>query len=179
MQTLPTTIPITSEVQLEKIHNRHAPMLFAQIDRHRCYLSQFVNWTPFNTCLQDAFNFVQRCDQQSEQGLSFTWAICVNGDGVGTFSLNEPIDWQHRTAMLGYWLSPEMQGKGIVTQAVSALITQTSGLFDHYILKCAIHNVRSNAVAQRCGFTFIETLTAAEQIGETWFDQNVYRKSIK
>lgn len=178
MQTLPQLVELTSELKLEQLAIGHAFSLFQQIDRHRHFLSDFVDWTSFTKEPSDTEAFIQRCTQEAEQGKSYTWAICYQGEAVGTISFNSPIDWENKTAMFGYWLSPEVQGKGIVTQAVNRLIAETADSFQHYVLKCAVHNQRSNAVAQRCGFTFVKTLPQAEKIGDIYWDQHYYLKSI-
>lgn len=178
MQKLPEIIELSPSVRLEKIAPHHAESLFTEIDRHREYLSEFVQWTRFTHARQDTEKFIQLCEQEAEQGLSFVWSICVEGRAVGTISFNKPIDWQNRTAMFGYWLSADFQGQGIVTQAVDFVIENTKQDFSTYILKCAVHNARSNAVAKRCGFEFIEVLLQAEKIGDNIYDHNVYVKKI-
>lgn len=178
MQKLPEIIEISPTVRLEKIALHHAESLFAEIDRHREFLSHFVHWTRFTHAQQDSEKFIRLCEQEAEQGISFVWAICVEGNAVGTISFNKPIDWQNRTAMFGYWLSPDFQGRGMVTQAVDFVIKNTKAEFDRYILKCAVHNEKSNAVAKRCGFAFIERLPQAEKIGEMLLDVNQYEKRI-
>lgn len=179
MQKLPKTLEISTTVRLEKISPHHAQNLFAEIDHHREFLSHFVHWTRFTHTQQDSEKFIQLCEQEAEQGISFVWAICVEGKAVGTISFNKPIDWQNRAAMFGYWLSPDFQGQGIVTQAVDSVIKNTKAYFDRYILKCAVHNEKSNAVAKRCGFEFVEMLPQAEKIGESFFDQNQYEKRFE
>lgn len=177
-------INITPHIRLEKIALRHSEALFAQIDRHRDYLSHYVQWPRFTHKLNDTQQFIQLCEQEAKQGESFVWAICVQDENskifyaVGTISFNKPIDWQHHRAEIGYWLSPEMQGKGIITRSVNAVINATHHTFSSYILRCAVHNERSNNVAQRCGFTYIEIQENGEKIGDNNYNVNVYRKSL-
>lgn len=178
MPSLPNIVVLSETLRLEKIAPHHAESLFQQIDTHRHYLAQFVDWTQFTRQPSDTMHFIQRCEREAAEGRSYTWAICVQQQAVGTISFNANIDWAHREALFGYWLSPEAQGNGIVTQAVNAIMAQTRAYFDHYILTCAVHNVRSNAVAKRCGFVFVQTLSEAEKIGGQYYDQHCYRKSF-
>lgn len=178
MPNLPEYIALSSEIQLEKIAPAHAPSLFAHIHRHRDYFSRFMHWPRFTHQLQDSQAFVQLCQQEAEQGLSFVWAICVSGEAVGTISLNKPIDWQNRTALIGYWLSPDKQGRGIITHAVNTLIQATQSHFSTYILRCAVHNDASNKVALRAGFRFIRTVENAEQIGDICYAQHIYHHTL-
>lgn len=181
---LPHQIQLNANVRLEKIAPIHSPSLFSQIDRHREFLSHYVQWTRFTHVLEDSLKFTAQCEKEAEQGESFVWAICVNNgkdnsfNAVGTISLNKPIDWQHRTALFGYWLSPEYQHQGIVSQSVQAVICATKTAFSHYILRCAVHNDASNNVAKRCGFLYEKTEEEAELIGDVRYAQNIYRKSV-
>ncbi|QLB20368.1 hypothetical protein A6B43_01825 [Vespertiliibacter pulmonis] len=176
-------INITPHIRLEKIAPRHSEDIFTQIDRHRDYLSNYAQWPRFTKVLNDSLQFIQLCEQEAKQGESFVWAICVQDENskifhaVGTISFNKPIDWQHRRAEIGYWISPEMQGRGIITQSVNAITKTTYHAFSEYILRCAVHNERSNKVAQRCGFTYIDTLKNGEKIGDHEYNVNIYRKS--
>lgn len=176
MKSLPQCIELFTGCRLEQLSQLHAESLFQQIDCHRDFLAHFVDWTTFTNKQADTEAFIQRCAKEAEQGVSYTWAICYHGKAVGTISFNSPINWEMRTVFFGYWLSPEVQRKGIVTQAVKRVMEETYAQFDCYILKCAIHNERSNAVAKRCGFEFVERLPNAEKIGEQWYDQNCYHK---
>lgn len=183
MEKLPHQIDINANVRLEKIAPTHSQSLFNHIDCHRDFLSHYVHWTRFTHALEDSQKFTALCEKESALGESFVWAICVNNgkDGfnaVGTISLNKPIDWQNRTALLGYWLSPEYQHQGIVSQSVQAVICATKTAFSDYILRCAVHNDASNNVAKRCGFCYQETEEQAELIGDVRYAQNIYHKSV-
>lgn len=178
MQQLPEFIEVSPEVCLEKIALRHCASMFEQIDRHRDYLANYVDWTRFNIKLEDSQHFVKQCEEDADKGESVVWAICVNDYAMGTISFNKPIDWQNSTVYLGYWLSPEAQGVGIMTQSVNAVIEATNELFSDYILRCAVHNEASNNVAKRCGFEFVETKENAEKIGAVMYAQHIYKKSV-
>ncbi|OOH88040.1 hypothetical protein BMT54_09165 [Pasteurellaceae bacterium 15-036681] len=178
MEKLPETICVALNLKLEKIAENHAEDLLFQINSHREYLDQFVDWTKFNNTLQDALEFVNRSQLEAKNGESFTWAICYQGRAVGTISFNSLIDWQNKTVMIGYWLSPDVQKKGIITHSIEQLIERTKSYFNNYILKCAEHNIRSNLVAQRCGFKFIKKIENGEQICGKWYTQNMYQKQI-
>lgn len=78
---------------------------------------------------------------------------------------------------IGYWMAERFQGQGIASQAIQLLIDSfaDAAILDTFIIKAATVNTRSNALAQRLGFVFIERLLAAEKIGDNVYDQNRYR----
>ncbi|MDO4223934.1 MAG: GNAT family N-acetyltransferase [Acinetobacter sp.] len=171
---LPQTIQIHEHLCLERLNEQHAADLFQHIDQHRDYLSQFLHWPRFTQHIGDYEQYIQRTQQEYAQGISCTWAIISHQHAVGAMSFNAPIDWQNKRAMFGYWLSPVAQGQGMISQAVQALIQATQPDVQHFIIKCAVHNERSNAVALRLGFQWCECLLQAEKIGEQMYDVNVY-----
>lgn len=175
MYFFPEKIIVNSEVTLEKLSSKHAKPMFAQIEQHRDYLSHFVYWTNYTSTLADSQFFITRCEQEAERNKSFVWAVLFQDQFVGTLSFNPNIDWDNKQVYLGYWLSPEVQGKGIITQSILKLIKETKQVIKQYNLKCAVHNQRSNAVAIRCGFQFDYCKEKAEQIGEQLYDQNIYK----
>lgn len=58
-------------------------------------------------------------------------AIAVNGEAVGGIGLIFGQDIDRRSAEIGYWLSEEYWGRGIVTEAVQGL---TKYAFQHFDL---------------------------------------------
>lgn len=64
------------------------------------------------------------------------------------------IDWSVRKFEIGYWLRPEASGQGHASEAVRLL---TALAFDRLAarrveIRCDARNVKSRAVAERCGF---------------------------
>ncbi len=64
------------------------------------------------------------------------------------------MDWRVRRFEIGYWIRPEAAGQGHVSEAVRLL---TALAFDRLAarrleIRCDARNLRSRAVAQRCGF---------------------------
>jgi len=64
------------------------------------------------------------------------------------------IDWAVRKFEVGYWIRPEAAGQGHVSEAVRLLVALAferlaAGRVE---IRCDTRNVRSRAVAERCGF---------------------------
>ncbi|MFG6461680.1 GNAT family N-acetyltransferase [Roseateles sp. DXS20W] len=64
------------------------------------------------------------------------------------------MDWAVRRFEIGYWIRPEAAGQGHVSEAVRLL---TALAFDRLAarrleIRCDVGNLRSRAVAERCGF---------------------------
>lgn len=64
------------------------------------------------------------------------------------------MDWAVRRFEIGYWVRPEAAGRGHASEAVRLLVALA---FDRLAarrveIRCDTRNVRSRAVAERCGF---------------------------
>jgi len=64
------------------------------------------------------------------------------------------IDWETRTFEIGYWVRTKFAGQGYVTEAVNGIATFafTHLRANRVEIRCDARNVRSAAVAKRCGF---------------------------
>ncbi|WP_457445481.1 GNAT family N-acetyltransferase [Roseateles sp. P5_E4] len=76
------------------------------------------------------------------------------------------MDWTVRRFEIGYWIRPEAAGQGHVSEAVRLL---TGLAFDvlsarRVEIRCDPRNVRSRAVAERCGFE-LEGILRNETLG--------------
>ena len=64
------------------------------------------------------------------------------------------IDWTLRRFEIGYWIRPEALGQGHVSEAVRLLSALAFGTLSarRVEIRCDARNVKSRAVAERCGF---------------------------
>ena len=66
-------------------------------------------------------------------------------------------------AEIGYWIRGDETGRGLVTEAVRALLSVASGIsqFEHLEIRCDARNAPSAAIPQRLGFRLAETIEEA------------------
>jgi RimJ/RimL family protein N-acetyltransferase len=76
------------------------------------------------------------------------------------------MDWTVRKFEIGYWIRPEAAGQGHVTEAVRLLTVLAFGPLDarRVEIRCDALNVKSRAVAERCGFV-LEGVLKCEALG--------------
>jgi ribosomal-protein-serine acetyltransferase len=70
---------------------------------------------------------------------------------IGMRGFESPV----RAVSIGYWLSQEAQGRGLMTRSVAALIRMAFETYDmnQVIIRAASGNTRSRAIPERLGFT--------------------------
>ena len=76
------------------------------------------------------------------------------------------MDWAVRRFEIGYWIRPEAAGQGHVSEAVKLLVAMAFGLLAarRIEIRCDPRNVKSRAVAERCGFE-LEGILRNETLG--------------
>jgi RimJ/RimL family protein N-acetyltransferase len=118
--------------------------------------------------------FLHDVSWREARGTKTTWAVADRADdrllGIVTLmKLHTPAD-----AEVGYWMHPDARGRGVMTEAVRAVVRHAldpAGLDRHRLsLHAAATNAASNAVAVAAGFRLVGTETKAEQLGDGTLD---------
>ncbi len=124
--------------------------LYYKVDENRAYLRKWLPWLDDVVSVDDELSMIRNLSENKDH--QRTYLIRLDGAIVGVVSLNW-VDWNNRSFGLGYWISQESSGKGIVTKACSRLIEHCfSDLGLHRsVIEAAVHNNSSRAVAERLG----------------------------
>lgn len=106
---------------------------------------------PYPYRLEDADRFITMACEGT-RGVMLV--IDCQGEAVGGIGIIPLSDVYRRTAEIGYWLSESFWGKGIVTDAVRAVIPLTFGNTDILRLQAGVfgNNPASMRVLEKCGF---------------------------
>ncbi|MEF2919340.1 MAG: GNAT family N-acetyltransferase [Acutalibacteraceae bacterium] len=124
-------------------------------------VAQYCRWYPHNS-VEDTIGYLNMCCINKEE----CWAITLKETGepigavdvVGIDSVGVPE--------IGYVLAYDYWGKGIMTEAVNAVIEE---LFKFGYKKiCACHNVdnpASGKVMEKCGMTYVRNCMALKKFG--------------
>lgn len=135
--------------------------VFEAIHESREHLRPWMPWVDQHRAAADSEAFVRRSHA--------SWLLRDNlvvgiwdrptGRYVGSSGLH-PMDWNVPCFEVGYWLRRTAEGHGYATEAVrllTRLAFETPGANRVY-LRCDARNLRSAAVARRCGFLHEGTL---------------------
>lgn len=97
---------------------------------------------------QSRTNFVNRVDLPMFMFLREQPTVAVGGTGLHRMDLAVP------RFEIGYWVRRSYEGKGYVSEAVRALTQLAFGALgaQRVAIHCGHRNVRSQRVAERCGF---------------------------
>lgn len=107
---------------------------------------------PYPYTRDDADRFIHMA---TEDYPGILLAIEVDGIASGGIGIHPFDDIYCKTAEIGYWLSPRFHGRGIVTDAVHALIPVAFEILDIIRIQAGVFhtNIPSMRVLEKCGFT--------------------------
>jgi ribosomal-protein-serine acetyltransferase len=149
----PREVVVDEEIVLRPVFETAPEEMYALIDRNREYLGEFLPFATPAYSLEDARKFAEakRADWgvTGEHGFSIRYKGKLAG-AIGIRGFGSP----NRAATIGYWLSQDLQGHGIMTRCVAALIKLSfeSYNLNQVVIRAAPANTRSRAIPERLGF---------------------------
>jgi len=147
------SILIDNEMLLRTYQLDDAPELFRAINESREHLRPWFDWVDQTLRPEHSQQFIQQSLVQMQYQESIALGIFHKRRIIGSIGMHH---WDHKLkkAQLGYWLTKEYEGKGILHTCLTRFI---DFLFEKPGLnKIEIHfipqNVRSASAAERLGF---------------------------
>ena len=172
-------ITINDTLELRAVEEQHVTPLHQLVLKNKVWLQQSLNWPQFVTSVEDTRKNVQGNMMLHQRGYAKMFLIFAQENVVGVISFNQ-IEPLNKAAYIGYWLDEEHQGKGIMSQALQALIHHYSQRQEirRFVIKCRVENVESNQVALRNGFQLEGCMQQAEFLNGDYYDVNLYARII-
>ena len=133
---------------------KNASEIFRLTDKNRAYLKKTLPWLDGTTKVEDTEKFITDSLQKQSEGKQAIFEIWYQNVLVGLVDFHE-ISESRKSALIGYWLDEEYQGKGVMTEATKLLVKygfDTLGL-NRIEINCSTENPKSGVVAKRLGFT--------------------------
>ena len=130
---------------------------------------------PYPYTEQDGKNFISHILAADEQE-NFSFAITVDNRVVGSIGVSRQKNVHFRTAELGYYLSEDYWGKGIMTEAVRQIceyVFENSDILRIYAEPYA-YNTASCRVLEKAGFQYEGTLRKNAVKNGTVLDMKMY-----
>jgi ribosomal-protein-serine acetyltransferase len=168
-------IPAGPDLELRPVRLEDAETLFCAVERNRERLRRWLEWATPEYCLNDMQRFLGEKEAENRAGVALTMGIWSGGTLCGAIGLHRFVE-RHRSSSIGYWVDGRHEGRGIVTQACRAIVSE--GFLEYGLhrieIRCATGNQRSAAIPERLRFVHEGVLRDAEWLHDHWVDLNVY-----
>ena len=133
--------------------------LFLAVDRNRAFLRPWLGWVDFVKSPEDEFSVVQSVAKEDVCKYFIYWYMRLVGM-VGVVR----EDSTNCTMEIGYWLSQDVNGNGVMTRAVERVqdLCFERGGANRVEIRCATENKASRAIPERLGYVNEGVLRQAE-----------------
>ncbi|MCK4708643.1 MAG: GNAT family N-acetyltransferase [Gammaproteobacteria bacterium] len=166
---------IDDELQLVFLHPALAQELYDLVDINRDYLSKWLIFPPLIKSIDDIKTFIKKSVTEFADEKAMVCGIQKDGKLVGVIGFNKILKSLLKVE-IGYWLSEEHQGKGIMFRACQSMIEyafEQLGL-EKIEIRAASENKASRSVCERLGLTLEGTITNCENLHGKIVDHAVY-----
>ena len=153
----------TERLFLRQVNNHDVNEIFFLRSDER--VMRYIDKAPAEN-LDDAFEFIGKITDLERSADAVTWAICLKEDPklIGTI-LFWNIKKEHYRAEVGYTLHPDHWGKGIMQEAITAVI-------DYGFNVMKLHSIEANVNPGNAAS--IKLLEKNNFVREAYFRENYY-----
>ena len=167
-------IDIAEGAWLRPFETADVEELYALVERNLEHLAPWMPWAAAPKRDETAA-FVAATRRQLAANDGFQAALLRGGKIIGTAGFHR-VDWMNRSTSIGYWLSAEEQGRGLMTAAVRALTDHAIGGWElnRVTIEAAVGNARSRAIPERLGYREEAVLRQSQLVGGRYLDGVLY-----
>jgi ribosomal-protein-serine acetyltransferase len=191
-------LEIDQEISLRTFHPDDADPLFALLEGNRARLRPWIHPRVLFETAKATRIFTLECffdsleDSPETLALFHQYSSELDGYFLCPRNALEMGIWFHNSlvgfitlsrlhdsftaAEIGYWITVEHEGKGIVTRSVSALMDFAVDKMKilRFVIGCAVDNQRSRAVPERLGYRLHAIVSNGEEVGNLVYDRAIY-----
>jgi ribosomal-protein-serine acetyltransferase len=168
-------LKVDNEIELQLFQLHHALMLYQLVENNR---EHFSEWMPWVDSMNSPYHFESIIPvwlTQFAENSGLNVGILYNGELVGSIGLQQ-IDWHNSMTSIGYFLSKNAEGHGVMTRSVQALLNYVffQLKLNRVEIRCGVKNKKSRAIPERLGFVKEGKLRDGEQLNGHFHDLIVY-----
>lgn len=168
-------INVDDDIILRPPEETDSEGLFNLINKSRVYLREWLPWLETERTAFDTLRFIRFVREQQQRNESLNTSVWFRGVLCGMIGFHR-FDWLNRSTSIGYWLSEDFQGKGIMTRSCKALVdfAFSQQKFNRIEIRCAMGNTKSRAIPERLGFRQEGMIREGEWLYNHFVDLIVY-----
>jgi ribosomal-protein-serine acetyltransferase len=144
---------VDNQITLRQLTREDASDIFKTIDSQREYLGKWLPFVEHTKSVDDPLAFIDSVIEAPEEKFNYSFTIQIDGQFAGIIGFKD-TDRANKKTEIGYWLSEEFQGRGVMTKSVRRLCEFAFNELNmnRIQIKCAVGNSASIAIPVRLGF---------------------------
>ena len=153
---VPERLTLDDGIVIRRYVEDDLPALVDVVNANLEHLRPWMPWAQEPMTVESQLAFLRETDKQWDEGTNFVFGVFdpVKGviGGTGYHVRNGP-----GVLEIGYWLTSESEGKGIMTRVADALTAAAATVEGVTCVEihCDADNVRSAAIPKRLGYTLL------------------------
>jgi len=169
-------VEVRPGLSLEPMHPDLAPGYFALIERNLDRLALWEPWAHDLHTLVTTRTFLAWQAQLRVSRTALPFVIVRDGEQVG--SCTARLDATDGTAEIGYWVGDTVEGAGVASASIAALVEHVfaRGDTDRVQARTAVANARSRALLGRLGFELEGVQRSAQRMPGRRVDMALYAR---
>lgn len=169
------SLKVDHEIELRQFLPDHAGRLFDLVDANRERLRAWLPWVDSTVHAGDTLAFIRGQMRAYAGGSGLAAGIWFEEELAGAIGMHD-INRVVGCTSIGYWISREFEGRGIMTRSCRALIDHAFRAwgFNRIEIRCAVGNLRSQRIPERLGFLREGTAREVERVGLDLLDLVIY-----
>lgn len=169
------TIKADYEIVLKSLSADSTELIFDAVEKNREFLRIWLPFVDYTRSAEDTRIFIESVIESRIPKKDLVFEIWYNEEFAGLVSLKE-VDNINRKTELGYWLTKNMQGKGIMIRSCRAMITYAFEKLkmNRVQIKVAVENKQSIQIPVRLGFLYEGIEREGESLNKRFTDLKVY-----
>lgn len=166
---------LDNDLHIREFTAEDAQAVFETVVANRNHLSTFMHWMTPDYSIRSAKAFIEQSNEQREARKGLGFGIFRGEVFIGSIGFVK-FDWAAGKTEIGYWISSDEQGKGIVTRSAEMLIDFGFRELElnRIEIRCSAENTRSAAIPKRLGFLLEGVLRRAEYRDGRLHDFEIY-----
>lgn len=167
-------LAIDQDLHLRQATPHDAAALYQLIDSQRPYLREWLPFIDMSNSVSVTELYLQSMTALGNS-TDLLFVMVYQQEAVGLIGFKE-IDHFNKKLEIGYWLSEELQGKGIVRRSCETMLQYA---FDNMAMnrvqiKVGVGNNKSSNIPKKLHFSFEGILREAEFLNGKFHDLEVY-----
>ena len=169
------TLIVDDQIRLAIREESHAAEMTSLVEQNRTYLRVWLPWVDHCHHEEDFLKNIKLCRSQHTQKTGLNLGIWYKNKLSGMIGFHH-FDYTHKKTSLGYWLSQDLQGNGIMTRATRYLVNYAFDELDmnRLEIRCAEKNLPSRAIPERLAFKEEGRLRQSQIVGNEYMDMVIY-----
>lgn len=171
---------VNEKVVLKLREAGDAEAQFMLTDKNRTHLAPWFPWVEKIISVDDSEKFILKCMKGFEEKINLDLGVYFEGVLIGSMGLHT-INTKNKWGEIGYWLSKDYEGKGIMTECVKKLLEY--GFLELHLhriqIRCDSRNEKGKRIPEKLGFTLEATLRESKKHDDSYSDGLIFGLLLK